>query len=312
MSKKSENRIVVKKSKSHKGGHHGGSWKIAYADFMTAMMAFFLVMWLLSNSSPQQRQQIADYFKTPINVGTANGNKNSLSESPIPGGGDDMLKQEGEELLHETNSGFMDLDKVKEKLEELIEIDPRLNDFKSNLRLTLTDSGLMIQIIDSQDRPMFKLGSKKPESYMVNILQALVPVLNDLPNRLTLTGHTDSIQFARGDLGYSNWELSSDRANTSRQILVSGGLRQDRVLQIIGVANNIIAGDISADAPANRRITILVLTASKEKEILQEDSLIKTISSHEGTEAVQPQLKMTIEPGKQNPSPALNSELHAG
>jgi chemotaxis protein MotB len=312
MSKKPENRIVVKKSKSHKGGHHGGSWKIAYADFMTAMMAFFLVMWLLSNSSPQQRQQIADYFKTPINVGLANGDKNSLSDSLIPGGGDDMLKQEGEVLLHETNTGFMDLDKVKERLEELIEIDPRLNDFKSNLRLTLTDSGLMIQIIDSQDRPMFKLGSKKPESYMVNILQALVPVLNDLPNRLTLTGHTDSIQFARGDLGYSNWELSSDRANTSRQILVNGGLRHDRVLQVIGVANNIIAGDISADAPANRRITILVLTASKEKEILQEDSLIKTIYSHEGTEALQPQLKMTIEPGNQTPPPALNSELHAG
>lgn len=312
MSKKNQTPIVIKKSKGHKGGHHGGSWKIAYADFMTAMMAFFLVMWLLSNSSPQQRQQIADYFKAPVNVGLAGGDKNSLSDSLVTGGGDDMLKQDGEELLHETNTGFMDLKNAKEKLEKLIEIDPRLNDFKSNLRLTLTENGLMIQIIDSQDRPMFKLGSKNPENYMIHILQALVPVLNDLPNRLRLTGHTDSLPFARGEAGYSNWELSSDRANTSRQILVSGGLVQDKVLQVIGVASNMLSDDHTADAPANRRITILVLTESKEKEILQEDALITHISSYEGASDVQSQLRLTTETESRDASVSPNNTLHVG
>lgn len=296
MNKKPHNIIVVKKSKGHGGGHHGGSWKIAYADFMTAMMAFFLVMWLLSNSTPQERQQIAEYFKAPVNVALANGDKNSLSDSVIPGGGDDMLKQDGEELRYENNTGLQDLDKLKEKIEELIDIDPRLNDFKSNLLLTIIDSGLLIQIIDSQERPMFKVGSKKPEEYMVHILHALVPILNTIPNRMTLTGHTDSLPYANGEVGYSNWELSADRSNASRQVLVNGGLHGDKILQVIGVASNMSMGDSPPDAPANRRITLLILTKSKEKAIFQEDSLIQSINTGDNTADVQSQLKITSEP----------------
>ncbi|WP_392432566.1 flagellar motor protein MotB [Yersinia sp. HM-2024] len=296
MNKKPHNIIVVKKSKGHGGGHHGGSWKIAYADFMTAMMAFFLVMWLLSNSTPQERQQIAEYFKAPVNVALSNGDKNSLSDSVIPGGGDDMLKQDGEELRYENNTGLQDLDKLKEKIEELIDIDPRLNDFKSNLLLTIIDSGLLIQIIDSQERPMFKVGSKKPEEYMVHILQALVPILNTIPNRMTLTGHTDSLPYANGEVGYSNWELSADRSNASRQVLVNGGLHSDKILQVIGVASNMSMGDSPPDAPANRRITLLILTKSKEKAIFQEDSLIQSINTGDNTADVQSQLKITSEP----------------
>lgn len=296
MNKKPHNIIVVKKSKGHGGGHHGGSWKIAYADFMTAMMAFFLVMWLLSNSTPQERQQIAEYFKAPVNVALSNGDKNSLSDSVIPGGGDDMLKQDGEELRYENNTGLQDLDKLKEKIEELIDIDPRLNDFKSNLLLTIIDSGLLIQIIDSQERPMFKVGSKKPEEYMVHILHALVPILNTIPNRMTLTGHTDSLPYANGEVGYSNWELSADRSNASRQVLVNGGLHSDKILQVIGVASNMSMGDSPPDAPANRRITLLILTKSKEKAIFQEDSLIQSINTGDNTADVQSQLKITSEP----------------
>ncbi|WP_145513969.1 flagellar motor protein MotB [Yersinia massiliensis] len=298
MSKKPHNIIVVKKSKSHGGGHHGGSWKIAYADFMTAMMAFFLVMWLLSNSTPQERQHIAEYFKAPVNVALSNGDKNSLSDSVIPGGGDDMLKQDGEELRYEDNTGLQDLGRLKDKIEELINVDPRLNDFKSNLLLTIIDSGLLIQIIDSQERPMFKVGSKKPEEYMVHILQALVPILNDIPNRMTLTGHTDSLPYANGEVGYSNWELSSDRSNASRQVLVNGGLHADKVLQVIGVASNMSMGDSQPDAPANRRITLLILTKSKEKEIFQEDSLIQSVNTGANTTDVQSQLKLPSEPDR--------------
>lgn len=303
MSKKSAKVIVVRKSKGHSGGgHHGGSWKIAYADFMTAMMAFFLVMWLLSNSSPQQRKQIADYFKTPVNVAMANGDKDSLSSSVIPGGGDDMMKQDGEEFQHDINHDKDDLSDLQEKIEELIEIDPRLNDFKSNLLLRLTDSGLLIQIVDSQDRPMFKLGSKNPETYMVQILQALTPVFNDIPNRLTLTGHTDSVPFANGEIGYSNWELSSDRANESRQVLVNAGLHSEKVLQVIGMASNMGMDESQPDSPLNRRMTILVISKNKEKQILIDDALIRDITIDENTnrDSVQTQLNITPETAKDN------------
>lgn len=298
MSKKSAKIVVVKKSKGHSGGgHHGGSWKIAYADFMTAMMAFFLVMWLLSNSSPQQRKQIADYFKTPVNIAVANGDKDSLSSNVIPGGGgDDMMKQDGEEFQHDINRDKDDLSDLQEKIEELIEVDPRLNAFKSNLLLRLTDSGLLIQIIDSQDRPMFKLGSKKPEEYMVHILQALTPVFNDIPNRLTLTGHTDSIPFANGEVGYSNWELSADRANESRQVLVNSGLHRDKVLQVIGMASNMGTDETQPDSALDRRMTILVVSKSKENQILLDDSIIRHVAIDENANRIQPPLNIVPEP----------------
>ncbi|EWG67299.1 Chemotaxis protein MotB [Enterobacter sp. DC4] len=279
--KKSHNPIVVvRKSNSKKAAHHGGSWKIAYADFMTAMMAFFLVMWLLSSSSPEQRQQIADYFKMPLKVSLAHGNKNSLSDSVIPGGGEDLVRQQGEVLKKTLNNldkvkGRAGLKRAQQKLESLIKIDPRLSNFKSNIQLSLTDAGLLIQITDSQDKPMFKVGSITPEPYMVNILQALVPILNDLPNRINITGHTDSLRYAGGEAGYSNWELSSDRANASRRILVHSGLVDNKFLRVVGTADTMSQAGIRPDDPINRRISILVLSPEKEKETLQEDVLLK-------------------------------------
>jgi len=290
MSKKSDSTIVVKKSINKKHGSHGGSWKIAYADFMTAMMAFFLVMWLLSNSSPQQRQQIAEYFKMPIKTTLNQGDKSSLSSSIIPdGGGDDLLKMDGEVMKQtlkklDTYKNETNLKNAKEKLESLIKIDPRLTNFASNLRLSLTDDGLLIQITDSEDRPMFNLGRPTPEEYMINILQALVPVLNDLPNRIIMTGHTDALPYANGDRGYSNWELSSDRANAARRILVSAGLASNKFMRVIGTADTMHQAGSAADDPINRRISILVLSPEKEKQILQEDVLLSTpLTSSENT-----------------------------
>ncbi|MGP3590932.1 flagellar motor protein MotB [Vagococcus sp. WN89Y] len=289
MSKNTGSTIVVKKSINKKHGSHGGSWKIAYADFMTAMMAFFLVMWLLSNSSPQQREQIAEYFKMPLKTTLAQGDKSSLSSSVIPGGGgDDLLKMQGEVLKQPLKKldGYNEanLKHAKEKLESLIKIDPRLTNFSSNLRLSLTDDGLLIQITDSEDRPMFSLGRPAPEEYMVNILQALVPVLNDLPNRIIITGHTDALPYANGDRGYSNWELSADRANAARRILVSAGLASNKFMRVIGTADTMQQPGSAADDPINRRISILVLSPEKEKQILQEDVLLSTpLSSAEST-----------------------------
>ncbi|CNK31023.1 flagellar motor protein MotB [Yersinia frederiksenii] len=297
MNKQSQPVIIVRKRKRAKHSHHGGTWKIAYADFMTAMMAFFLVMWLLSSSTPLQREQIADYFKMPLRVAMSGGDRNSLSDSLIPGGGDDLIKHDGEVLKQtlkklDKQKNAQNLQRAHQKLESLIHNDSRLSDFQSNLRLSLTDDGLLIQIIDSQERPMFKVGSKELEPYMRDILLALVPVLNDLTNKISLTGHTDSLPYASGDAGYSNWELSSDRANASRRTLVSGGLADNKFLRVIGTADMMNLVNVNPNDPTNRRISILVLSKSKEKDILEEDTVLQSVADNQDSEKIKTELKM--------------------
>lgn len=220
--------ILVKKRKSsHKGGHHGGSWKIAYADFMTAMMAFFLVMWLLAIASPQELTKIAEYFRTPLAVALTHGDRSSASTSPIPGGGDDMMQKEGEVAKSmpdpATKADSERLKKLRKQIDQLILTDPRLKALQPHLLINMMDEGLRIQIIDSQNRPMFENGSAKVEPYMRDILHAIAPILNDVPNKISLSGHTDDLPYASGERGYSNWELSADRANASRRELIAGG-----------------------------------------------------------------------------------------
>lgn len=269
--------IISRKRKKKKHAHHGGTWKIAYADFMTAMMAFFLVMWLLSQSTDMERELIADYFRMPLKPSMANGDKTSLSDSVIPGGGDDIIKRQGEVFKGQLNQidkhkRVESLKQAKEKLQKMIETDPRLNNFKSNILLNLTNDGLLIQITDSQDRPMFRVGSELPESYMNGILQALVPLLQELPNALSLTGHTDSLPYAGGEGGYSNWELSAGRANAARRVLVRAGLSDERFLRVIGTASRMPLENTPPESAVNRRISILVLSRSKEQEIRLEDT----------------------------------------
>lgn len=298
MSKHKQPIIIIRKRKKHGHDHHGGSWKIAYADFMTAMMAFFLVMWLIANSSPQQRHRIAEYFQMPLKVALSQGNQSSLSDSVIPGGGDDLVKKEGEVNRSRPRDGESDKDirrlkKARERLESLIKSDPRLSNFQSNLRLQLTENGLLIQIIDTQDRPMFKLGSKELESYLMAIFEALMPVLNELPNRISLTGHTDSLPYAQGDVGYSNWELSADRANASRRALISAGLTANKFLRVIGTADSMVLENTAPDSPINRRISILVLTQNKEKAIIRDDNLIQSMTENSNIDAIKSELKIT-------------------
>lgn len=267
--------IIVRKRKGHKHAHHGGSWKIAYADFMTAMMAFFLVMWLLANSTPQQRQQIAEYFQTPLKVSLHGGEKISLSDSTIPGGGDDFVKQDGEVLRKtlsklDSQKSQYNLKRAKEKLDAMLLNDPRLKEFKNNISLTLTDDGLLVQVFDTKERPMFRSGSSTLEFYMRDILSALGQVFNDLPNRISLTGHTDSVPYSGQGKAYSNWELSSDRANASRRTLVAAGLRPEKFIRVIGAADEMRLPDVEPHHPSNRRISILLLSLDKEKQILNE------------------------------------------
>lgn len=267
--------ILVRKRKSHQASHHGGSWKIAYADFMTAMMAFFLVMWLLAIASPQELTQIAEYFRTPLKVALTNGDKSSSESSPIPGGGDDPTQQDGLVKRQidtlEKRDEELRLNKLREKLDELIESDPRLKALRPHLLINMMDEGLRIQIIDSQNRPMFKTGSAQVESYMRDILRAIAPNLNDLPNKISLSGHTDDIPYASGERGYSNWELSADRANASRRELIAGGLSEGKVLRVVGMAATMSLKQHGADDAINRRITVLVLNKQTQQGIEHEN-----------------------------------------
>ncbi|WP_337261621.1 MULTISPECIES: flagellar motor protein MotB [unclassified Serratia (in: enterobacteria)] len=295
--------ILVRKRKAQHAAHHGGSWKIAYADFMTAMMAFFLVMWLLAIASPQELTQIAEYFRTPLKVALTNGNKSSAESSPIPGGGDDPTQQDGlvrkKAESSEERAEELRLNKLRDKLNELIESDPRLKALRPHLLINMMDEGLRIQIIDSQNRPMFKSGSAQVESYMRDILRAIAPVLNDLPNRISLAGHTDDLPYATGERYYSNWELSADRANASRRELIGGGLAEGKVLRVVGMASTMSLKQHGAEDAINRRITILVLNKETQQGIEHEnaESNAMEIGQPEGVRQLLPQAAVaTVEP----------------
>ncbi|RWR03874.1 flagellar motor protein MotB [[Pantoea] beijingensis] len=270
--------VLIKRRKIKKNALAHGSWKIAYADFMTAMMAFFLVMWLISIASPKELVQIAEYFRTPLNVALTGGERSAESESPIPGGGDDTTRAQGEVKkvidmdVQKRKLDDIRLNRLREKLDQLIESDPRLKALRPHLIINMVEEGLRIQIIDSQNRPMFKIGSADVEPYMRDILRAIAPVLNDIPNRISLAGHTDDFQYANGGRGYSNWELSADRANASRRELVAGGLASSKVLRVVGMADTMKLKNRGGDDAVNRRISLLVLNHDTEAAIEKENA----------------------------------------
>jgi len=265
-------KIIVIKRPVISGGHHGGGWKIAFADFMTAMFAFFLVMWLLAISTPKQLQGVAEHFKMPLKVALAGGPKSSTSTSVIPGGGTDPTQKDGEVNKSDSESEASDakrLDDLKTRLDEMIEANPVLKQFRPQLLIDITPEGLRIQIVDSGNRPMFDRSSAVVAPYMRTILREIGPVLNAQPNKVTLSGHTDATQYTNGDKSYSNWELSSDRANASRRELTAGGMEEKRVLRVIGVASSMHLNQEDPFAPMNRRISIVVLNKRAQTEIEQ-------------------------------------------
>lgn len=270
--------VVVKRRKHKSHGSAHGSWKIAYADFMTAMMAFFLVMWLISISSPKELIQIAEYFRTPLATAITGGPRMANSDSPIPGGGDDVTQQQGE-VNKQPNIDELKkrmevnrLKRIRGELDQLIEADPKLRALRPHLKIDLVQEGLRIQIIDSQNRPMFKTGSAEVEPYMRDILRGIAPVLNEIPNKISLSGHTDDYPYATGERGYSNWELSADRANASRRELVAGGLDDGKVLRVIGMSNSMRLSARGGGDAINRRISLLVLNNQAEQAILHENA----------------------------------------
>lgn len=270
-------RVIFSKKKTSHDAHHGGAWKIAYADFVTAMMALFLVMWLISASTPQELQSVAEYFKAPLFASANGGKRISDSDSLIPGGGDDYTQKDGEVArngkLESQGTEEKNFKETAHKIYETFEIDPRLKKLAPNLIVELTEIGLRIQILASDNQPMFGVGSAEIDSDMEDILFALAPILNSLPNKMTLSGHTDERQYATGDRGYSNWELSADRANSTRRALIAGGLDSKKIVRVVALADTVGLNNPKYSKDANRRISILILNKMAEHYMEEENSL---------------------------------------
>jgi chemotaxis protein MotB len=283
--------IIIKRVK--KGGHavHGGAWKIAYADFVTAMMAFFLLMWLLGSTAKGELQGIAEYFSSPMKVALAGGDGAGNSSSIIPGGGNDLSKVHGQvrrsdaeteknirsslekkRAEEQARQDAATIAALQEKIEGIIIQNPRLNEFRSQIRIDVTPDGLQIQIIDEQNRPMFDIGSAIVKPYMRDILREIGAALGGVTNRISLAGHTDAAPYSNSQRGYSNWELSGDRANASRRELVSAGMPDAKLARVVGLADSDLLEPDNPRAPANRRITITILTKEAEERLLGKGS----------------------------------------
>ena len=310
--------LILRRKGGHgEHGHHGGAWKIAYADFVTAMMAFFLLMWLLNSTNKSDKQGIADFFNRPLAVAFDHGNSSSASASIINGGGADIMSRTAAEVAHGDDSKKQNavlvpnatsqrsadeqdaaspgmvmpatdpvtgkpvptasdpddaprLKALKDRLDKMIQMNAKLAQFKDQIKIDITSEGLRIQIVDAQNRPMFQSGRAELEPYAKEILDQIGLALNDVPNRVSVAGHTDSAPYAGALSGYSNWELSSERANSARRELGIGGMKELKVLQVRGLADSLPLERNDPAAPINRRISIVVLNQKTEQSFYRD------------------------------------------
>jgi chemotaxis protein MotB len=284
--------------KKHAAGHHGGAWKIAYADFVTAMMAFFLLMWLLGSTTSGDLRGISEYFQTPLKVALMGGSGSGDSSSLVKGGGQDLTRAEGQfkkgeireekkiinlkaaeaELAQQERLKLRDL---KERIETAIESNPTLKPFRKQMLLDVTTEGLRIQIVDENNRPMFASGSAQVQPYTRDILREIGKALNDVPNRISISGHTDAQPFFGGDKGYSNWELSADRANAARREVISGGLQENRMLRVVGLSSAVLFDADNPLNPINRRISIIVMNKKTEEAVSKDGGTLDADAKRE-------------------------------
>jgi chemotaxis protein MotB len=296
--------IIVKRIKKSGGGTHGGAWKIAYADFVTAMMAFFLLMWLLGSTTKGDLQGIADYFQTPLKVAMAGGSGSGDSSSVIKGGGKDLTRSNGQiqkaddrtksrktfnlkaaqaELAKAEEA---QLHSLKQRIEAAIETSPTLKQYKKQLLIDITTDGLRIQIVDEQNRPMFALAKADLQPYTREILLEIGQLLNGIANKVSLSGHTDATPYSSGEKGYSNWELSADRANASRRALVAGGMDEAKVLRVVGLSSAVPFNKDDPLDPVNRRISIIVMNKKAEEAITKEGTTAEVSNEAEAKDTL--------------------------
>lgn len=306
MSDDSTRPIVIKRKKVIAGGAHGGAWKIAYADFVTAMMAFFLLMWLLGSTAKGDLAGIASYFTNPVKVSMAGGSGSGDATSVLQGGGKDLTRQAGQvkkgDVQTKKSTSFskeaqaesrrqekQKLEALKADIEKMIEQSPQLAQFKKQMLLDITSEGLRIQIVDEQNRPMFDSSSSDLKPYTREILRQIGRSLNGVTNRISLAGHTDAAQFSGGEKGFSNWELSANRANASRRELITGGLNDAKIMRVVGLASTVLFDKNDPLSSINRRISIVVLNQKTEQAILNEEG---PESGVDGDEGLQEALKL--------------------
>jgi chemotaxis protein MotB len=235
--------IVIKKGKH--GGHHGGAWKVAYADFVTAMMSLFIVLWLM-NSSKQVQMAVGGYFKDPA------GTSKKLGTSLAGSGESFALSKE-------------DMPRLKEELQKSIRKVTDFDKMKDQIEMTVTSEGLRIELLESERGTFFESGSTQPTTEGRELLLALATELGKLPNRVSIEGHTDSRPYA-GNGSYTNWELSADRANAARRMMQQNGVRVDQVVQVRGYADQKLRKPHSPEDASNRRISVIVQYIVKDED----------------------------------------------
>jgi chemotaxis protein MotB len=285
-----EQPVIIKKIIKKGGhGHHGGAWKLAYADFVTAMMAFFLLMWLLGATDEKTRKGISEYFQDPYEA-------SRIDKGQIPTL-EEIAPTEIDRQADENDQ--LKLEMLKEKIQNMIDANPKLAEVKDQIKLETTPEGLRVQIIDNKNMPMFKLASSETEPQIRLILRAMAPVINKLPNKITINGHTDARPFPGKRKGYSNWELSSDRANAARYELNDGGLEEEKILRVTGLSASIPYNPANPDDPMNRRISIIVMNKKTEQHILQEAGNKPVTAVHN---TASPDVPMTKQPDTETES----------
>lgn len=265
--------IIIKRVKRYEAGHHGGAWKIAFADFATAMMAFFLVLWLLSAATPEQLVAIAGYFKDPVGFSDSGSPyvidlggspemspdqtlnpeiKNTPTPDTVP-----IEAETAEAKAEEVEQERLEL--LLQELQNKVNENPELQKFKDQIHFEITQDGLRIQITDADNRPMFDSGSSRLKPYFEDILLAMADTIKAVPNKISVSGHTDAKPYV-GNGEFGNWELSANRANAARRALVAGTYPEGQVARVVGYASSLLYDRNQPLNPVNRRIDIVVMT----------------------------------------------------
>lgn len=317
--------IIIKRVKKTAAGHHGGAWKIAFADFATAMMAFFLVMWLMSSATPEQKRAISGYFQDPIGfTESASPHVIDLGGTPTPAPDrtlndavDPAVQQSESKIDAEQAETFAEqlererLELLLQELQNKVDENPDLTRFKDQILFEITQDGLRIQIMDAANRPMFALGSSQLQPYFEDILLAMADTIRAVPNKISVSGHTDAKPYSgRGDFG--NWELSSGRANAARRTLVAGGYAEEQIARVVGYASSALFDREDPLNPVNRRIDILVLTKKAQRNIEgeQSDAVGASLAPEQATPSDAPVPASTEEATEPLQPPQLRERLN--
>ncbi|QKM64321.1 motility protein MotB [Polynucleobacter tropicus] len=305
--------IVIKRVKKGGHGHHGGAWKIAYADFVTAMMAFFLLMWVLGSTTAGDLAGISAYFQNPLRVSLSGGQGSGDATRIIKGGGDNISRTVGEESRADadteqrriSDSSVTDVEnarkdktkneQVKEDIQKKIEADAELKNAKGQVFMDINAEGLRIQVVDEKGKPLFSSGGTVPSVSARRLLRIIGKSIQMSPGPVRIEGHSDGAKFGNGETGYTNWELSTDRANVARRELIAGGLDPALIVQVIGFANTVPLNPEDLNDPLNRRISITLLNKKPKQE--EKKSVVRPIEK----------VPETIEKGAQEIPPNLRA-----